>query len=79
MTYDSEPMAKLQLTMTDTNNSKLIETPFYIKANIMQEGAFEPNNKIINDRINVAVNQMNSLSTNTLVEAKLIYEVSIVD
>lgn len=77
------PIAKLQIKYMSPDNKAFYETPFYIKGNVLQTNSNASSqaavrNKMI-EKINAAINQMTSLSNNSIIESKLIYEVNLGD
>ena len=74
-----QAIGKLVVTYIDTNNEEFQEVPFYLNANLLKDGtdASLANIQTMKNKINIALSQMDSLTTATIKDAKVIYEVPI--
>ena len=82
MATTQQAIGKLVITYIDTNNEEFQENPFYINGNLLQDAVQsgdDPYASIngMKNRINVAISQMDSLTTATIKSAKVVYEVDI--
>lgn len=82
MATQQDAIGKLVVTYIDTNNEEFQENPFYLKANLLMDGRERDGDPIANitrmkQKINIALSQMDSLTTATIKDAKVIYEIPI--
>ena len=70
-----EAKGKIVITYQDAQNQKFTETPFYVNANLLKDVANENVADNLRGKIYDAVAQMTDLTTATLLEVKVVYEI----
>ena len=74
MTQDA--IGKVVITYQDAYNQKFTESPFYVNANLLKDVANENVANNLRGKIYDAVAQMSDLTTATLLEVKVVYEIT---
>ena len=72
-------LGKIVIKYTDTNNDSFTETPFYIDSKLPAHIANNDTLKsgCIMEKINTAIAQMTDLTSNSYVNATIVYEVPV--